>query len=86
MADIIGKVYNSNNYGKFKVNKELEIVGYKIGDKKDKVYEIEFLDTGSTGTASYEAMRRGRVRDRYAPSVANIGIIGDIDKITDENV
>jgi len=76
--EIIGKRFESNNFGFFKVIDTVD----KIKCKEPR-YLIQFENTGSYNTASYNSIRHGRVKDRYAPIVAGVGFLGDYDgKIT----
>lgn len=76
--DYIGRVYESLNYGKFKVVQELIPVGY---GKYNRLFEIEFLDTGyrSTATQSSLYFPKPDIKDRFLSSIYNIGTIGQED-------
>ena len=77
----VGLIYESKNYGKFKIIHEL-----KREEGKERRFLIEFLNTGYITDASITSIRGGDVRDYLVPSVANIGYIGYIDGyITDQN-
>jgi hypothetical protein len=77
MKNFIGRVYDSNFNGKFKILNEVsEINGYRY-------FEIEFIETGYRMIASYEAIRHGRVKDKLKPSVAGVGYVGSQIKVTD---
>lgn len=72
----VGSVHSSNLYGDFKV---VEIIsGKKI--------VVEFLNTGYNVAVQASQIRLGTIRDRLAPTVYGVGIIGDkYDTITKEN-
>lgn len=70
----IGGIYDSASFGKFRIIRELEVLGIR----KERWFEIEFLNTGYKMAASYIALRHGRVKDRYAPTIANVGYVGDL--------
>jgi len=64
---MVGKIYQSNNCGKFKVveyNSSISVV-------------VEFLDTGYRTTAQKTSILLGQVRDRLVPSLYGVGVIGD---------
>ena len=63
----ISKIYNSNNFGQFKI----------LSYFNRNSVEIEFLNTGYTTTARAICIRKGKVRDKLAPTVYGIGFIGD---------
>ena len=65
--DCVGKVCKSKSSGDFKI--------VKCNDSKN--VEIQFLKTGYKTTVYLGSIRNGYVKDRYAPSVYDIGIIGD---------
>lgn len=76
---IIGYRYESNNFGFFTV------IGYS--EERNGYYKIKFDNTGSEGIASYEAIRHGRVRDRYYPVVAGVGYTGSFEgKVSNEHI
>lgn len=66
-CDFLGKVFTSKNYGDFKV------VEY-LGSKNIK---IVFLNTGYQTTVAAETIRKGSVKDRLAPSVCGVGVVGE---------
>ena len=62
----VGDIRQSSKYGKFEV---IEYSSYKR-------VRIRFLETGyETWTASAE-IRNGNIKDRFAPTVCNVGFIG----------
>ena len=72
----VGSVHSSNLYGDFKV---VEIISGK------KII-VEFLNTGYNVVVQASQIRLGTIRDRLAPTVYGVGIIGDkYDIITKEN-
>ena len=78
VENFIGRIYDSNNFGKFKI---IDEAGYVKNDRK---FVIQFLDTGYITEALYTAIRHGRVRDRLVPNIAGVGCIGSDITITDE--
>ncbi|MGG2091360.1 hypothetical protein AB1283_26085 [Bacillus sp. S13(2024)] len=70
--EIIGKVYKNNAGQEYKV---IHIAGtVRNGVKK---YRIRFLKTGYERDIEKVEIKRGKIKDRYAPSVFGIGIIGN---------
>ena len=65
--DCVGKVCKSLNSGDFKI----------LTCNGARNVEIQFLKTGYKTTVHLGSIRKGEVKDRYAPSVYDIGIIGD---------
>ena len=64
--DCVGKVFKSKSSGDFKV--------VKYNDAKN--VEIQFLKTGYETVVQLGGIRSGKVKDRYLPSVYNVGILG----------
>ena len=64
--DCVGKVCKSKLSGDFKI--------LKYNDAKD--VEIQFLKTGYETTVELGSIRKGNVKDPYAPSVCGVGITG----------
>ncbi len=64
--DCIGKVCKSSNSGDFKV--------LEYNNAKD--VEIQFLKTGYEATVELVQVKRGDVKDRYLPSVFDVGVLG----------
>ena len=63
----VGSIHSSNLYGNFKI---VDIIsGSKI--------VVEFLNTGYNVTVQATQVRLGTIRDRLAPTVHKVGIIGD---------
>ena len=65
--DCVGKVCKSLNSGDFKI----------LTCNGARNVEIQFLKTGYKTTVYLGSIRNGYVKDRYVPSVYDIGIIGD---------
>ena len=65
--DCVGKVCKSTSSGDFKI----------LTCNGARNVEIQFLKTGYKTTVYLGSIRNGYVKDRYAPSVYDIGIIGD---------
>lgn len=78
--DCEGNIFKSKNYGDFK------ILNY---NNRNSVY-IMFVDTGYCCTVQMGDIRRGSVKDRLAPSVYGVGVVGTRYKthilINDKNV
>lgn len=70
---MIGRSYNSNNFGKFK------IISYIGNINGDEYFKILFENTNSVVEASYNSIRHGRVKDKFYPIVAGVGFIGGFD-------
>lgn len=66
-AEYFGKIFPSNNFGDFKVT------GYTGAD----AVTIEFLSTGYQTVVSTSTIRKGSIKDRLAPSVYGIGVVGE---------
>ena len=66
------KVFQSNNYGPFKIIGEAKIPGYN-----KRAVVIKFLNTGTICTVKYAAAKYGRVKDRYLPIYHGVGCIGN---------
>ena len=64
--DCVGKVFKSKSSGDFKI--------LKYNDSGN--VEIQFLKTGYETSARLGDIRKGEVKDLYAPSVYSIGILG----------
>ena len=64
--DCVGKVCKSKSSGDFKI--------LKYNDARD--VEIKFLKTGFEMTVELGSIRKGKVKDPYAPSVFGVGISG----------
>lgn len=79
MKNFIGTIWDSDNFGKFKIIDENE------NSISDRIFVIEFLDTGYITEANYNAIRHGKVKDKLVPTVANIGYIGSDITITDKD-
>lgn len=78
VENFIGRIYDSNNFGKFMIIDEAGYTG------KDKNFVVRFLDTNYITIASYTAIRYGRVKDKLVPTIADIGYIGSDITITDK--
>lgn len=78
----VGRIYESRNFGKFKV---IAKCGFwpENADIKDDRYVVRFLDTGCTLVSSYESIRKGAVRDYMKPVVAGVGYVGSMITISD---
>lgn len=76
--DYVGKIFDSKNCGKFKVLRELIGIGFSKGQR---VFEIEFLDTGYRTSVTTSAFRSGEVKDRSLRSVYDTGYTGNLEGI-----
>lgn len=66
MNELIGKVYNTNSFGKLLIKNYID-------------YEnviVRFIDTGFETTARIDSIRNGSVKDWLSPSVCGIGFFG----------
>lgn len=66
ISNCIGQMCKSRSYGDF------IITNYK----NSREIEIKFTETNYTTTYSQDKIRTGNVKDYYAPSVFNVGVIG----------
>ena len=64
--DCVGKVCKSKSSGDFKI--------VKYNDKTN--VEVQFLKTGFEAVVELGSIRNGYIKDRYAPSVYGLGIVG----------
>lgn len=83
--DIIGRVYDSNNYGKFEV---VGKCGFWPENKAPKIdrYVVRFLDTGCLMDATYDCLRHKAVRDYMKPVIAGVGYVGSRLTISDPEI
>lgn len=72
MALKIGGVFTSNNFGDFEIIEQIP---------ETNNYRIKFFNTGSYAISSYESIRHGRVRDKFAPVVAGVGYTGTFEDV-----
>lgn len=70
---VVGKIFNSNNFGKFTVLKEVERNKYG-----HKMFLVEFIDTGFQTKARKSVIKDGRVKDKFYKNVADTGFLGNI--------
>lgn len=69
----IGDVFDTNNFGKFKIIGES-----KIRKGRSRCYDIEFIDTKSIRKDIARAeILRGEVKDYYKPKIAGVGYLGE---------
>lgn len=73
-SSIIGRIYDSCNFGKFIVLNE--VISFLYSENEPR-FKIKFLNTGFQTIASYSAIRHGKVRDKMVPNVAGIGYAGE---------
>lgn len=66
------KIYDSNNYGKFKILSETKIDGYNR-----KAVKIQFIATGTIKDVPYARAINGSVKDVYFPKILGIACIGN---------
>lgn len=64
----IGDVFESTNFGKFKI----------LSYQRCNQVKVKFLNTGYETTTTTSAIFKGSVKDRQAPFVEGVGIVGDI--------
>ena len=65
--NIVGKVFKTKNYGEFIVTKY---------DSCDGVH-VKFINTGYETVSQVTNVKEGTIRDRLAPSVMGVGVIGE---------
>ena len=77
--DIIGKTFDSNNYGKFTILRRMKRV-FKPDNRRtnDAYYEVQFNDTGSLEYIPLRSIMSGKVKDHHLPKVFGVGYIGDL--------
>lgn len=78
--DIIGNIYSSNNFGKFKV---IDYIGYQY---KQKYYKVRFLKTNYITIASRNKIFKGKIKDKFKPNVCGVGYLGDIKKVQNDRI
>ena len=72
--DYVGNVYESNNFGKFKVIRELLPIGYY---KSARLFEVEFINTGYRTIVTNQAFHnKHSVKDRLVPTIYGTGYLG----------
>ena len=59
MYTVKDKIFDSNNYGDFKI---IENLGF-TKDKKHRVLRIKFLNTGAEAIVKYDDIVNGEVKD-----------------------
>lgn len=92
--DIVGKIFSSNNCGDYLVLEEIDrsntdlLNSILLTNKENvRVFKIRFLATGYETIVTATSIRLGKIKDKYLPSVASIGYIGDINKrISDPDI
>lgn len=71
------KIYDSNNYGKYKILREIEPVIYSNGTKS-RMVEVQFIQTGTiVRTKLSHAIYDHAIKDKFYPSVYGVGYIGN---------
>lgn len=75
--DFVGEVFEN------KVGKKFEIKEFVKRDSHNRYYRLKFLSTGYTMITTKSAIKRGYIKDKYAPSVCGVGYLGDIDNTRD---
>lgn len=78
----IGKIFNSNNFGQFKILGKITPVFNEFEENSGTRYKVQFIDTGYITYPLYSAILHGRVKDNLVPIVANVGFIGSDITIT----
>jgi len=78
VIDNIGEVFETNNFGELKV---LKLAGKTRWH--EKIFEVEFLETGYRTEAVWGRIKHGSVRDRLAKTHCGVGMLGEA--YTDEN-
>lgn len=75
----IEKVFDSNNFGKFKVIGVYDILN------NSKRYICEFLENNYQTVAHRSNILRGGIKNNYIPYVFNIGFLGEINEYIFDN-
>ena len=78
-----GRIYESNNFGKFKIIKEAIGIGYA---KKERLFEVEFLNTGYRTVATLTCITHGAVKDKSLPVLYGFGYLGFTDYLNQEDI
>lgn len=68
------KVYQSNNFGPFKILRKLD---YKRNKGNHILIEIEFIETGTIKEVRLADAMVGNIRDDYRPTIHGIACIGN---------
>ena len=76
-----GEIYSTEKYGDYVVTRELIGIGCS-----DRIFEVEFLNTGYKTFGTRSTITHGGLRDRSIPSVYGVGCIGNTYYITDPNM
>lgn len=71
IKNYIGLTYNTNKYGKLKIIREAIGIGYS-----ERLFEVEFENTGFRTIATLTCITHGIVRDRSVPELIGIGYLG----------
>lgn len=66
---MVGTIIKSKNFGVARVIDN----GYKYG-----YFKVQFKNTGNIDEFRTDAIKKGEIRDKYAPTLLGIGIIGNI--------
>lgn len=69
-----GNVFDTNQYGKLRVIRPAT-EGIRSGRRND-VFDVQFIDTGSITTARRDAIRKGAVKDPYIVNIYGAGCTG----------
>jgi hypothetical protein len=69
----IKKIYPSNSHGNFKIIKEMG-----SNKHRKKLFEVEFLKTGTKKIISSQEIKRGEVKDPFLPRIAGVGYLGNV--------
>lgn len=67
---LIGKIYNSNNYGKF------VILSYTNINSR-LLFRIRFINTGYEKIVRFDSIVNGNIKDYFYKCVAGVGYLGD---------
>ena len=73
---MIGEIFPSNGGGM------MEVIEY-VGERK---YLVRFRNTGTEVVARIDAIKKGRVKDNFAPSVAEKGYLGNSTTTTNPKI
>lgn len=64
-SKLVGKEFESNRYGRFKVNSYDHL-------QRGKEFEVEFIDTGYVTRATYRTINNGSIKDKSRPRYSKL--------------
>lgn len=79
----VGKVYETERYGKFTVIKDLGLHQlYENNPQRFRLLEIQWENTGSTLVIRSSQLSTLNFKDKYAKTVCGVGCLGDAENYT----